>query len=277
MRRFCRYVFRSADGLREYLIYLGAVLGAVFLMYMIVLFILLADGIHDEPIMSLFEITGIVFAGFGFASMTDRLLRTCVSFGISRKSFLRGMLRILPVFAAITAAMLQLAAVLTDGIFRLTHNCLDSLALTVCYEESSYAPRVFILNLTITFCLCTTAFGIALLYAGCKNRFHTIVGLIAAGICSYFGIRWIQDSCDVSLESIGFTYRGSFLRFIIQMIIPCMDPMDYSLHIPSDDSFYKGIVLLIAYTLLWGLLFYGVFAILTKRAEVCGKEQGGEI
>ena len=61
------------------------------------------------------------------------------------------------------------------------------------------------------------------------------------------------------------------------MIVHCMDSMRFGQHIPMTDSFYAGIVLLIAYAVMLYLVMSAVFAILTKRAEICGKEQGGQI
>ncbi|MBP0971026.1 MAG: hypothetical protein J5753_03195 [Oscillospiraceae bacterium] len=281
MRRFVRYVFRSREGFREYLMYPVTALGAFFLVNMVVLIYWIANGKQNEQVLSMYELGGAAVAGISCAYLTDRLLRTSVSFGVSRKTYLRGMLCILPLLAAATAVMIQFAAILTDGIFFLDGNSLDTPALVVCFDAgyrgmSPYEPRVFVLNLALTFCLCITAFGISLLYAGCRNRSNRIAGLIAAGLCSFCMAQFFLYSYDISMQSPG-TYSGTLLGFILQMIVHCMDSMGFGQHIPMTDSFYAGIVLLIAYAVMLYLVMFAFFAVLTKRAEICGKEHRGQI
>lgn len=278
---FVRYVFRCREGFREYLMYPLTVLGTFFLVNLVVLIYWLANGRQNEQVLSMYELGGTAIAGISCSYLTDRILRISVSFGVSRKTYLRGMFFILPVFAAVTAAVIQLAVILTDGIFFLDGSSLDTPALVVCSEGygsmSPYPARVLILNLTVTFCLCITAFGISLLYAGCRNRSGRFAGMLAVGFCSLGVVHLIVYSCDVSLGSPGFRYSGTLLGFIIQMIVPCMDSMGFGQHYPMKDSFYIGIVLLIAYAAVFYLVVFAFFAILTKRAEICGKEQGGQI
>ena len=262
MRKFFRYALRSSEGLREYLMLLGSVLGACFLINLILLIVLVANNYYEKAMMSLYEIVGAVAAGFGCASLADRLLRTSVSFGVSRKTYLRGMLCVLPVFALITTVMIQLALFLTDGIFRLAGYRLLYVANRIYNNESNYDPRMLVLNLTVIFCLCIAAYALALLYAGCKSRFNRIVGVIAVSICFRIGYSWI---------------RGDFISYYYCHFRDCFYP-DQSgvfLQIILDICYFMKFMTILSP--IWGLLFYAVFATLTKHSAVCGREQGGKI
>ena len=53
-------------------------------------------------------------------------------------------------------------------------------------------------------------------------------------------------------------------------------PFDNSETVNYSDYWYY-LFFLIALAFLWYLALYAVFALLTKRAEICGREQGGQI
>lgn len=273
MRGFFRYVFRSSEGFRDYLMFMGAVAGGLFAVHMIMLITMAIDNITGSMI-SMYELPCVCAAGFGCAAMADRLLRVSVSFSLSRKSYLRGMLCVLPVLMLITTAGIQLVFMLTDGIFRLAGRSLDCLSFEMTYiefAESSYQPRIFILNLTVVFCLCMLASGAALLYTGAKNRFNRIAGAIAAGLyCIFCYHRFLLASDNDS----------GFLHYFIESVLydeEAIRPADFMEMILESDCFSLGILMLIALTAVWYLLIYAVFAMLTKRAGICGKEQEGQI
>ena len=170
MREYIRFVLRGRDGLLAYLTFLGAVLGALFAVYMLLLAILISEGstgsYGDSYSLMMYELFGSCAGGVACAMMTNRLLRISVSAGVSRKSFLRAHIWLMPLFALITTVMIALVIAITDALFHLTGNACNSIAAELFYRIemfSQYQPRVIMFNLTAIFCLVLFCYSVALM------------------------------------------------------------------------------------------------------------------
>lgn len=274
MREYIRFVMRSRDGLFTYLTALLTVLGVLFAVHMIFLAALLLQGFHDHFSLMLYEVIGTGAGGIACMVMTERMLRICVSGGISRKSFLRGHFRILPWLAMLSTAAISLVYLITDGIFRLTGNVFDSFASVLFlgeFGDSQYQPRIILLNLTLLFCLELAVYMVAMLFVGVKNSFGLPAGLMTAGaigLLCYVNLPvrsgpW--SSFGLVLSLISDLGRWADLKHITESGWNDMGP----------DIFLFSYLELAAVVLIYYLLFYGLFALLTVRVPVRGKEQEG--
>ncbi len=267
MRDFSRYLFRGREGLREYLKFIAAVFAALFFIYMVFLCVLVHDGETGQIDLSMYELIGGFAAGIGCAVVLDRLLHIAVNFGVSRTRFRMCILPALPVFALITTGIITLLNMLTVLIFRqfdLELSCMGNLLTTHSY--SIFRPRMLLFNIVFVFCMILFFYTLAMLYTGFKNRFNLPAGLAAACITGF----------------LGYIYMNQYDSLVNQFVNQFIGGIHYYMY-PNDlfevinQEYWNYIILLTALAALWYLAIYAVFAKLIKRAEICGKEQGGQI
>lgn len=284
MRNYIRFVMRSRQGLYAYLRILLIVLGALFAVHMILLAVLAAaqyGGSFDSSFGTmLYELVGGGAGGLACAVMTDRMLRICVSEGVSRKSFLRGHRRMLPVFALATTAAIMLATMITDGAFHLFEIQFNTFAAQLSYISNQYQPRALAYNLVVVFCLELFFYTLGLLIIGFKERFSLLFGLIAVFLTA--------SLCSIRVFPVGGSFTVFSLSFPLRYIgglLECMDTwvdIEYitAYGLPNDinmrtDYFWPAVLILVACTVIWYLISYGVFFKLTAGAPVRGKKQEG--
>lgn len=272
MRDFSRYLFRGREGLREYLKFIAAVFAALFFIYMVFLCVLVHDGETGRIDLSMYELIGGFAAGIGCAVVLDRLLHIAVNFGVSRTRFRKCILPALPVFALITTGIITLLNILTITIFDqfdLELSCYGNLMTWVAQNISPLAPRMLIFNTAVIFCQCLFFYTLAMLYTGCKNRFNLPVGLAAACITGFLGYIYMNQYDSLV---------NQFIDGIAYFMYPneLFEVINHYAEVNAKD-YWNYLVLLTALAALWYLAIYAVFAKLIKRAEICGKEQGGQI
>ena len=277
MRDFSRYLFRGREGLREYLKFIAAVFAALFFIYMVFLCVLVHDGETGQTDLPMYELIGGFAAGIGCAAVLDRLLHISVQFGVSRKRFRRSILPSLPLLALLTTGIITLLNILTIGIFAqfdLELSCYGNLITWTAQDIPALAPRMLIFNTAVIFCQCLFFYTLAMLYTGCKNRFNLPAGLAAAGITGF-------------LSRVYFMNDFSLIQTYIWNITARIQPIGntviehgrfyYDSETVNYSDYWYYLFYLIALAFLWYLAIYAVFALLTKHAEICGKEQGGQI
>ena len=272
MLNYIRFVLRSREGLRAYLRFLCAVLGGLFAVHLFLLVILVADDYDDQINLMLYEVIGTFAAGIGCAIVTERLLRISVSAGVSRKSFLRGTVCTLPLFVLITTAAITLVFLVTDGIYRLTGNSLGCVANEIFWlvrYDSVYQPRMAMFGITYVFFLVMFFYAVALLFTGMKNRFSLAAGLITSGV--------IIGLCMMNIDLIeyGLFYRHEYFSLYLNPAYAAEQQLYYETM--PQDHFWHWLLELAAFGLFIYLLAAGIFAMLTRRAPVRGKEQEGDV
>ena len=270
MRDFSRYLFRGREGLREYLKFIAAVFAALFFIYMVFLCVLVHDGETGQIDLSMYEMIGGFAAGIGCAVVLDRLLHIAVNFGVSRTRFRKCILPALPVFALITTGIITLLNMLTVLIFRqfdLELSCMGNLLTTHSY--SIFRPRMLLFNIVFVFCMILFFYTLAMLYTGFKNRFNLPVGLAAACITGFLGYIYMNQYDSLVNQFIGGIHYYMYPNELFEVI-------NHYAEVNAKD-YWNYLVLLTALAALWYLAIYAVFAKLIKRAEICGKEQGGQI
>ena len=279
MREYFRYMMRSRDGLYAYLRFLLTMLGVLFGVHMFLLAILIgADyyGADDQFGTMLYELFGIDAGGVACVVMTERLLRVCVSSGVSRKSFLKGQLLMMPLFALVTSAVIMLVSVLTDGVYRLFRIQFNSLAAQLFYITNQYQPRVLVYNLTVIFCIELLFYSFGLLIIGFRQRFNLGVGLIAAAVP---GSYIFMSLYDVPITLYKLSYPVLLIQCVYHNIRDWLDIERIagegmtSVAGMRPDHFWVWLLMLAACAVIWYLLCYGVFSLLTARVPVRGKER----
>ena len=277
MRDFSRYLFRGREGLLEYLKFIAAVFAALFFIYMVFLCVLVHDGETGRIDLSMYELIGGFAAGIGCAVVLDRLLHIAVNFGVSRTRFRKCILPALPVFALITTGIITLLNILTITIFDqfdLELSCYGNLMTWVAQNISPLAPRMLIFNTALIFCQCLFFYTLAMLYTGCKNRFNLPAGLAAAGITGFLSRVYFMN--DFSLIQSNIWDITARIQPIGNIVIE-HGSFYYDSETVNYSDYWYYLFFLIALAFLWYLAIYAVFAKLIKRAEICGKEQGGQI
>lgn len=283
MRNYIRFVMRSREGLYAYLRILLIVLGLLFAVHMVWLGMLMAEGgIHGESgFMRLYERIGIFAGGIACVVMTRRMLRICVSSGVSRKGFLCGHILMLLLFALVTSAAITLVSVITDGVYHLFGMKFYTLAAQVSWASNQYQPRILAYNLTIVFCLELFLYSVALIITGFRQKFSVRIGLIAVflAVCFVF----------ISPYSMG----RSFWEYILNNpLMQLVFSLCHRINMWTDleciasegmtnvvdvqpDHFWFWLLQLAACAVFWYLLCCGIFGLLTARLSVRGKEREG--
>lgn len=276
MREYFRYMMRSRDGLYAYLRFLLTTLGVLFGVHMFLFAILIRAkhfGGGDEYGTMLYELFGIDAGGVACVVMTERLLRVCVGSGVSRKSFLKGQLLMMPFFALVTSAVIMLVSAFTDGVCHLFKIQFNSLAAQLYYNIfNQYEPHVLAYNLTILFCIELLFYSFGLLIIGFRQRYNLVVGLIAAAVpASYI----FTSLFDVPITLYRLSYPVRWIQCLHHNIRDWMEIERIAVTPESavqPDHFWVWLLMLTAVAVAWYLICYGVFSLLTARVAVRGTE-----
>lgn len=284
MRAYIRFVLRSRDGLSEYLRFLCIVLGVLFAVHMI-LFAVLIAGVWRESsgegiALLMYELFGSCACGIACVRWTDRLMRISVSAGVSRKNFLRGHFLILPGLAVLSTAAIVLVHMITDGIFHLSGNQFYCLAFELYSVKcSQYQPRIIVSDLVFIFCLVVFFYSLALLYDGFKKRFGLLAALIAVALT---GFCFFPND---TLEYSDLVYILHIPLHLVRYLIYEADKWADVTQIMNfgwpegmpEYHFWSYLLQLTALALFLYLASYGVFAKLTARLSLRGKEKEGAV
>lgn len=271
MRAFLGYTFRGREGLFSYLAYLGAALLGMFLLHMVILGAMLYDGYYDHIDLMLYEHYTPMIAAVFFGITVSRLMRIAVNGGTSRLSFILGTGAAAPVFALITAAAIQLVYTITELIYRafgMEVYCFVTIDIWQCPNELMLRPRTMIMNISVMFCMLMISYSLALLFVGIKNRIKTPAAAIITGGVVFF--YWLCQDGYIGLLRDIFERLHDYLDQAESMIAPERYGEFYIGEVPLTFSGFIGTFT--AFGLVMFIILYAVYAALTFRVPVRGKE-----
>lgn len=294
MRTFLRFLLKSREGLRSYLVFISVIMAALFAAHLFTLFAVLIPEQYDDYLdIMIYELFGTAAAAYGLSRWTDSVLHYSVAGSISRRTFLKGMAIALPGAAAVTALLMQAVYMITDGIYVMNGNRLGSFATaSVVVFLNDYPPtlhfRLITANLTIWFCALLLAFSIGLIFVGARRRFNLPTAFAAAGGLAFLYRILLLSPYDIILYGNDYTwhYCTSIAEYSIELIGSWIDPAGFiemqkynypDAILTAQDTFWSGIAAMIALTLICFFIVYAVFILMVKKAPVRGKEQEGEI
>ncbi|MCR5123384.1 MAG: hypothetical protein K6B74_13310 [Ruminococcus sp.] len=265
MKDFIGYALKNHAGLIRFIKMMCGVLCGTGVFYLITLIALKIDGTIGWIDLPLMELSGIVLSGVCFATAADSLIRMGVSCGVSRKTILKGLAAAAPVYAAVSAALTELAEEVTVIIFRLFGIRLRGLGYVTVDDllwnaTENWRTKVFGFCAVLMFTF--GAFAAAFMYIAGKT--HSRKRGVTAAVLTVF-VYWIFS---VNIDCKGWLYD------LLNRAAEATEPWKYIGRFDPPPSLIFSQTELLTLTLIGFYLLYGLFAVIMRNAPIRGRETG---